>query len=117
MDVVEAYVTYFNAKDFDRLEGLFAPGYSYAEPLYPQVRDAAQHIALMKAIAEKFPDRRVKSQRRYPGAAGVAVAATWSGSAVSGGRRLTLDMVFAFDIDETTGLITRMRSYYSLPRL
>jgi hypothetical protein len=75
MDAVAAYFEQFNAKQLEGMPKLFGPGYTYAEPLYPEPRDAAGHVALMRRIAESFPNRRMDVRRRVPGASGEAVEA------------------------------------------
>jgi len=55
MDVVAAYFERFNAKKLDEMADLFGSGYTYAEPLFPEPRDAAGHVALMRQIAKSYP--------------------------------------------------------------
>jgi hypothetical protein len=112
MDVVAAYFERFNAKELDQMAGLFGSGYSYAEPLFPEPRDAAGHVALMRQIAQSYPDRQMQVRRRVPGASGEVVEAMWSGTAADSGITTTLDCLFAVDIDPESGRISRMRGYY-----
>lgn len=115
MDVVAAYFERFNAKQFEGMPELFGPGFTYAEPLFPEPRDAAGHVALGRHIAESYPNRRMEVRRRVPGANGEAVEAVWSGAPASGGAAITLECVFAVDIDPESGRISRMRGYYEPP--
>lgn len=112
MDVIAAYFERFNAREFDQMAGLFGSGYSYAEPLFPEPRDAAGHVALMRQIAQSYPDRQMQVRRRVPGASGEVVEAMWSGTAADSGIIMILDCLFAVDIDPESGRISRMRGYY-----
>ena len=115
MDIVAAYFERFNSRQLDAMAGLFAPGYTYAEPLFPEHRDGAGHIALMQQIAQSYPDRQMRVRRRVPGASGEAVDAVWSGTRADSGSVMTLDCLFAVDTDPVSGLISRMRAYYDPP--
>jgi len=115
VDAVADFVERFNAKDFDGIGKLMASDYSYAEPMFPELRDAEAHVELMRQVAQARPDRRIDVVRRLPGAAGAVVEATWSGTPAEGGDTLRLACVFAFDVD-TTGKVRRLRGYYDLPR-
>jgi hypothetical protein len=114
VDAVAEFFDRFNAKDFDAIGRLLAPDYSYAEPMFPEPRDAEGHLELMKQVAQARPDRRMDVGRRLPGAGGAAVEATWSGTPADGGETLRLACIFAFDLD-ATGLIRRLRGYYLAP--
>jgi hypothetical protein len=115
MDAVADFIDRFNGKDFHGIATLMAPGYSYAEPMFPELRDAEAHVELMRQVAQARPDRRIDVIRRLPGADGAVLEATWSGSPVDGGETLRLACVFAFDLD-VTGRISRLRGYYVVPR-
>jgi SnoaL-like domain len=115
MDVVAAYFERFNARELDGMADLFGPGYTYAEPLFPEPRDAAGHVALMQQIAASYPDRQMRVRRRVPGASGEAVEALWSGTRAGSGITMPLDCLFAVDIDPDSGRISRMRGYYEPP--
>jgi len=115
MDVVAAYFERFNAKKLDEMADLFGSGYSYAEPLFPEPQDAAEHVAVMRQIAQSYPNRRMRVRRRVPGASGEVVEAVWSGTRADNGITLTLDCLFAVDIDPKSGRISRMRGYYEPP--
>jgi ketosteroid isomerase-like protein len=114
MDTVADFFERFNAGDLDGIRDLMAPGYSYAEPMFPELRDAEAHVELMKQVAQARPDRRIEVGRRLPGADGAAVEATWSGTPAEGGDTLRLACVFVFDLD-AAGQITRLRGYYAAP--
>lgn len=114
MDAVARFLELFNAKDFDAIGNLMAPGYSYSEPMFPELRDAEAHVTLMRQVAEAWPDRLIEVSRRLPGAGGAVVDATWSGTPAEGGDATRLS-VFAFETDEA-GKISRLRGYYDLPR-
>ena len=115
MDVVAAYFERFNAEKLDEMADLFGSGYSYAEPFFPEPRDAAGHVALMRQIAQSYPNRQMRVRRRVPGASGEVVEAVWSGTRADNGITLTLDCLFAVDIDPKSGRISRMRGYYEPP--
>jgi len=115
VDVVAAYFERFNAKKLDEMAGLFGSGYTYAEPLFPEPRDAAGHVALMRQIAKSYPDRQMRVRRRVPGAGGEVVEAVWSGTRADGEITMTLDILFAVDIDPKSSRISRMRGYYEPP--
>ena len=115
MDAIVEFVERFNAKDVDGIRELMAPGYSYAEPMFPEVRDAEAHVELLRQVARARPDRHIEVGRRLPGADGAVVEATWSGTPAEGGATLRLACVFAFDLDGA-GLISRLRGYYHAPR-
>ena len=115
MDVAAAYFERFNSKNFDEMVGLFGPGYTYAETLFPEPRDAARHVALMRQIAQSYPNRQMNVRRRVPGANGEVVEAVWSGTQAASGTTMTLDCLFAVDIEPKSGLISRMRGYYEPP--
>ena len=53
--------------------------------------------------------------RRLPGADGAVVDATWSGTDAATGNVTTLACVFAFEVDDVTGTITRLRGHYERP--
>jgi hypothetical protein len=118
MDAVQEFFDLFNTRDFDALRKLMGPGYSCAEPLFPEHRDADAHIELMKYIAQVYPNRWMDVNRRIPipGADGAAVEATWAGRP-AGGDTLRLERVFAFEVDSVSGTITRLRGYYEPPEL
>ena len=113
MDAVGDFFELFNVKDFDGLRDLMAPSYTYAEPMFPEVRDAEAHLALMRQVAQARPDRRIDVIRRLPGADGAAVEAMWSGTSPDSGETMQLACIFAFDID-ATGKISRLRGYYAM---
>jgi hypothetical protein len=115
MDVVAAYFERFNAKKLDEMADLFGSGYSYAETLFPEPRDAAGHVALMRQIAQSYPTRQMQVRRRVPGASGEVVEAVWSGTRADNGITMTLDCLFAVDIDPKSNRISRMRGYYEPP--
>ena len=115
MEADADFIDRFNAKDFDGIRALMASDYSYAEPMFPELRDAEAHVELLRQVAQARPDRRIDVIRRWPGADGVVVEATWSGTPAEGGDTLRLECVFAFDID-ATGKISRLRGYYIVPR-
>ncbi len=114
VDAVADFFERFNATDFNGIRNLMASSYSYAEPMFPELRDAEAHVELMKQAAQARPDRRIEVGRRLPGADGAVVEATWSGTPAEGGETLRLACVFAFDLD-ATGQITRLRGYYAAP--
>src|SRR5215467_381237 len=115
MDVVAAYFERFNAEKLDEMANLFGSGYSYAEPFFPEPRDAAGHVALMRQIAESYPNRQMHVRRRVPGAGGEVVEAVWSGTRADSKITMTLDILFAIDIYPKSGRISRMRGYYEPP--
>ena len=115
MDVVFAYFERFNAKKLDQMADLFGPGYTYAETLFPEPRDAAGHVAHMRQILESYPDRQMRVRRRVPGANGEMVEAEWSGTRADSGTTMTLNCFFAVDVDPKSGRISRMRLYYKPP--
>jgi hypothetical protein len=115
MDVVAAYFERFNAKKLDQMADLFGPGYTYAETLFPELRDAAGHVAHMRQLLEWYPDRQMHVRRRVPGANGEVVEAVWSGIRADSGNTLTLEMLIAVDIDPESSQISRMRIYYEPP--
>ena len=115
MDVVFAYFERFNAKKLDQMADLFGPGYTYAETLFPEPRDAAGHVAHMRQILESYPDRQMRVRRRVPGANGEMVEAEWSGTRADSGTTMTLSCFFAVDVDPKSGRISRMRLYYKPP--
>ena len=115
MDVVAAYFERFNSKDLVEMADLCGSGYTYAEPLFPQPRDAAGHVALMRQIAQSYPNRQMQVRRRVPGADGEVVEAVWSGTRADSGITMTLDCLFAVDIDPNSRRISRMRMYYEPP--
>lgn len=55
MDVVAAYFERFNAKKLDEMADLFGSGYTYAEPLFPEPRDAARARGSHAADREVLP--------------------------------------------------------------
>lgn len=115
MDVIAAFFERFNAKGLDEMADLFGPGYTYAEPLFPESRDAAGHVAIMRQIVESYPNRQMHVRRRVPGASGEVVEAVWSGTRAGSGITTTLDCLFAIDIDPKSSRISRMRGYYEPP--
>ena len=115
MDVVAAYFERFNARKLDEMAGLFGPAYTYAEPLFPEPRDAAGHVALMRQISESYPNRQMRVRRRVPGAGREVVEAVWSGTRADSEITMTLDILYAVDIDPESGRISRMRGYYEPP--
>ena len=115
MDAVAAYFERFNAKKLDEMADLFGSGYSYAETLFTELRDAAGHVALMRQIAQSYPDRQMQVRRRVPGASGEVVEAVWSGTRADSGVTMTLDCLLAVDIDPKSSRISRMRGYYEPP--
>jgi hypothetical protein len=115
MGAVAAYFERFNAGNLDEMTDLFGPGYTYAETLFPEPRDAAGHVAHMRQILESYPDRRMRVRRHVPGANGEMVEAEWSGTRADSGIIMTLHCFFAVDVDPTSGLISRMRLYYEPP--
>jgi SnoaL-like domain len=115
VDVVAAYFERFNARKLDDMAGLFGSGYTYAETAFPEPRDAAGHVALMRQIAKSYPDRQMRVRRRVPGAGGEVVEAVWSGTRADTGNILTLDCLIAVDIDPESSRISRMRIYYEPP--
>ena len=106
MDVVFAYFERFNTKKLDQMADLFGPGYTYAETLFPEPRDAAGHVAHMRQILESYPDRHMHVRRRVPGADGELVDAVWSGTRADSGTTMTLNCFFAVDIDPKSGRIS-----------
>ena len=115
MDFVAAYFERFNAKKLDQMADLFGPGYTYAETLFPELRDAAGHVAHMRQLLEWYPDRQMQVRRRVPGASGEVVEAVWSGTRADSGNTLTLECLIAVDIDPDSSRISRMRIYYEPP--
>jgi len=115
MDVVAAYFERFNAKKLDEMADLFGSGYTYAETLFPEPRDAAGHVAHMRQILESYPDRQMHVRRRVHGANGEMVEAEWSGTRADSGIIMTLNCFFAVDVDPKSGRISRMRLYYEPP--
>jgi hypothetical protein len=115
MDVVAAYFERFNTKKLDEMTDLFGSGYTYAETLFPEPRDAAGHVAHMRQILESYPDRQMRVRRRVPGASGEMVEAEWSGTRADSGIIMTLNCFFAVDLDPKSGRISRMRLYYEPP--
>ena len=115
MDAVAAYFERFNAKKLDQMAGLFGPGYTYAETLFPEPQDAAGHVAHMQRILESYPNRQMQVRRRVPGANGEVVEAEWSGTRTDSGTTMTLDCLIAVDIDPKSGRISRMRIHYEPP--
>jgi hypothetical protein len=115
MDVVAAYFERFNAKELDEIAGLFGPAYTYAEPFFPEPWDAPGHVTLMRQIAGGYPNRQMRVRRRVPGAGGEVVEAVWSGTRADSEITMTLDILYAFDIDPESGRISRMRGYYEPP--
>jgi SnoaL-like domain len=115
MDVVAAYFERFNARKLDQMADLFGPGYTYAETLFPEPRDAAGHVALMRQILESYPGRQVHVRRHVPGANGEVVEAVWSGTRADSGIIMTLNCFFAVDVAPKSGRISRMRLYYEPP--
>jgi len=95
MAAVDGFFHAFNRGDVEEVRRLAAPSYSYVEPLFPEPRDVEQHIALMREIVARYPDRRLQVRRRLPGVGAATVEAVWSGTAATDGTRLTLDMVSA----------------------
>ena len=115
MDVVAAYFERFNARKLDQMADLFGPGYTYAETVFPEPRDAAGHLAHMRQILKSYPDRQMRVRRRVPGANGEMVEAEWSGTRADSGIIMTLNCFFAVDVDPESGRISRMRLYYEPP--
>ncbi len=58
VDAVADFFERFNATDFNGIRNLMASSYSYAEPMFPELRDAEAHVELMKQAAQARPDRR-----------------------------------------------------------
>jgi hypothetical protein len=115
MDVVGAYFERFNAKKLDQMADLFGPGYTYAETVFPEPRDAVGHVAHMRQILKSYPDRQMRVRRRVPGANGEMVEAEWSGTRADSGIIMTLNCFFAVDVDPKSARISRMRLYYEPP--
>ena len=114
VDAVDRFLETFN-RGVPPLDELAAPGYSYAEPWNPGPFDAKGHVELMTQALQRFPDRRCDVRRRVPGADGVVVEATWTGTPAGGGEPVVLDCRFVFDIEPTSGKIARARGYYDMP--
>ncbi len=49
MDAVAESSELFNAEDHDGMRGLMGAGYTYAEPMFPERRDADAHLDLSTA--------------------------------------------------------------------
>ncbi len=86
MDAVAAFFERFNARKLDEMADLFGSGYTYAEPMFPEPRDAAGHVAHMRQILETYPDRQMRVRRCVPGPNGEMVEAEWSGTRAGSGR-------------------------------
>jgi hypothetical protein len=54
-------------------------------------------------------------RRRVPGVGGEVVEVVWSGTRADSEITVTLDILFAVDIDPESGRISRMRGYYEPP--
>ncbi len=115
MDAVAAFFERFNARKLDEMADLFGSGYTYAEPMFPEPRDAAGHVAHMRQILETYPDRQMRVRRRVPGPNGEMVEAEWSGTRAESGIIMTLHCFFAVDVDPKSGRISRTRLYYEPP--
>jgi SnoaL-like domain len=115
MDAVAAFFERFNAKKLDEMADLFGSGYTYAEPMFPEPRDAAGHVALMRQFLETYPDRQMRVRRRVPGPNGEVVETEWSRTRAESGIIITVDCFYAVDVDPESGRISRMRLYYEPP--
>jgi hypothetical protein len=115
MDVVAAYFERFNTKKLDEMTDLFGSGYTYADTLFPEPRDAVRHGALMRQILASYPDRQMHVRKRAPGASGEMVEAQWAGTRADSGIIMTLNCFFAVDVDPKSSQINRMRLYYEPP--
>ncbi len=103
MDAVAAFFERFNARKLDEMADLFGSGYTYAEPMFPEPRDAAGHVAHMRQILETYPDRQMRVRRCVPGPNGEMVEAEWSGTRAGSGIIMTLHCFFAVDVDPKSG--------------
>ena len=111
MDAVDRFIDAFNAGDFETMRSLMADGYSYAEPLYPGPYDAEGHIAVMRGVLDRSPDRRMEVIERIGGVGAVAVRALWTGTMPAGGE-LRLEGVYILELTDDRERITGGRAFY-----
>lgn len=99
----------FNAGDSEALAALMAPGYSYTDRYAGGTVDAASHLAVIRDVYDRIPDRRIFIERILNADDSQIVEGEWSGSPLPG---TTLRTHLIVVLDVVDGLITNGRAYY-----
>ena len=99
----------FNAGDPEALAALMAPGYSYTDRYAGGTLDAAGHLAVIRDVHERIPDRRISVERILDAGGSQIVEGEWSGSPLPG---TTLRTHLVVVLDVVDGMIAGGRAYY-----
>lgn len=74
--------------------------YSYSDPTSGRIEGAAGHVALMRQVLERFPDRRIEILRSWRGDGGEFAEYRWTGTPAGGGQPVTMTFAAVIELDD-----------------
>ena len=110
MDVAQRYVDAFNAGDIEGLRRLMAPSYRYTDRYAGGTIGSAEHLAVIGAVLERMPDRRIIVDRILSSGDTCVVVGTWTATPVGADRLLGTHLIIVMDVVDE--LVSDATAYY-----
>jgi len=86
MSQFERIVAAFNEGRVDDVVDTATADYTYSDPITGTTRGATQHVALMRQVLERFPDRSVEIVNSWHGDGAKFAEYRWTGTPADGGE-------------------------------
>ena len=109
VDEAQRYVDAFNAGDVEALAAMMSPEYRYVDRYAGGTVDAESHLAVIKDVHERMPDRQISVDRIVDAGGSQIVEGEWSGTP-PGGATLRTHLLIILDVVD--GLVASGRAYY-----
>lgn len=109
VEEAQRYVAAFNAGDMGALASMMASGYRYTDRYAGGIVDAEGHLAVLRAVQERMPDRQISIDRIVDAGGTQVVEGEWSGTP-TGSATMRTHLVIVFDVVDA--VIISGRAYY-----
>lgn len=109
MEEAQRYVAAFNAGDIGALAGMMSAGYRYTDRYAGGMIDAEGHLAAIRAVQQRMPDRQISVERIVEAGGTQVVEGQWSGTP-TGSAMMRTHLVIVFEVVD--GCISSGRAYY-----
>ncbi|MGI8530542.1 MAG: nuclear transport factor 2 family protein [Geodermatophilaceae bacterium] len=102
-------VVAFNEGRVEDVVASVTEDYSYSDPTSGRIEGSAGHVALMRQVLERFPDRRIEVLGSWRAEGAEFAEYRWTGTPAGGGQAVS--MVFAAVIELDGGQMRRFANF------
>ena len=99
MSRFESIVVAFNEGRVEDVVASVTEDYCYSDPTSGRIEGSAGHVALMRQVLERFPDRRIEIMRSWRADAAEFAEYRWTGTPVGGGQPVTMTFAAVIELD------------------